>query len=408
MKKKFSIIVLLLIVLVPCNIKAATGSIKITCNKEKVNAGDSVTCTIKGNTDSEIIGVSASLNLSDNLVFTSFTKNNSWDEGSIENNKLDVYSENYLNNDFDIGTMIITAKSNISNTNETITLKDITFQNDKSNNAEENTFKVSDSSSKIRIPSKDNLLKSLTISNISFSFNENNTNYQLETKETSVTIKATAKDSNATVTGDIGTKNLKYGGNNFSIQVTSESGDIKIYSLNIVRPDSRSKENYLTGFEFNNYDLKFDKDKTDYDITLENNVSKLGICNKEDNTLCINLDRIKVSDKSTYSIKFNDKVIDKNSNVENINIGNNTLQIIVKAENDGERIYTFNINRMNEESKPSDSKNNNDITNKDKTNDDITNNSKTGDALIIGISLILILSISVTIVLYRKKIVKDK
>ena len=43
-----------------------------------------------------------------------------------------------------------------------------------------------------------------------------------------------------------------------------------------------------------------------------------------------------------------------------------------------------------------------------KTNDDITNNSKTGDALIIGISLILILSISVTIVLYRKKIVKDK
>ena len=78
---------------------------------------------------------------------------------------------------------------------------------------EENTFKVSDSSSKIRIPSKDNLLKSLTISNISFSFNENNTNYQLETKETSVTIKATAKDSNATVTGDIGTKNLKYGGN---------------------------------------------------------------------------------------------------------------------------------------------------------------------------------------------------
>ncbi len=210
------------------------------------------------------------------------------------------------------------------------------------------------------------------------------------------------------VTGDIGTKNLKYGGNNFSIQVTSESDDIKIYSLNIVRHDSRSKENYLTGFEFNNYDLKFDKDKTDYDITLENNVNKLGICNKEDNTLCINLDRIKVSDKSTYSIKFNDKVIDKNSNVENINIGNNTLQIIVKAENDGERIYTFNINRMNEESKPSDSKNNNDITNKDKTNDDITNNSKTGDALIIGISLILILSISVTIVLYRKKIVKDK
>ena len=154
--------------------------------------------------------------------------------------------------------------------------------------------------------------------------------------------------------------------------------------------------------------MKFDKDKTDYDITLENNVNKLGICNKEDNTLCINLDRIKVSDKSTYSIKFNDKVIDKNSNVENINIGNNTLQIIVKAENDGERIYTFNINRMDEESKPSDSKNNNDITNKDKTNDDITNNSKTGDALIIGISLILILSISVTIVLYRKKIVKDK
>ena len=310
MQKKILIIISLLVVLIPINVKAATGNIKITCDKEKIKAGDSTTCIISGITDSEIIGISATLNLTDNLTFTSFTKNNSWSEGSIENNKLDIYSENYLNNNFDIGTMVITAKDNISNTNEKMTLKDITFQNDKSNNAEENSFKVSDAITDIRIPSNVNTLSSLTISGISFNFSEDNTNYQLETTETSVTISATAKDSKATVTGDIGTKNLNYGGNNFSIKVTSESGDVKTYTINITRPDNRSKENYLTSFAFSNYNIDFTKDKTDYNITLENKISKLGICKNEDNTLCISLDSIKVSDKSTYIVKFNDKIID--------------------------------------------------------------------------------------------------
>lgn len=402
MQKKILIIILLLVVLIPINVKAATGNIKITCDKEKIKAGDSTTCIISGTTDSEIIGISATLNLTDNLTFTSFTKNNSWSEGSIENNKLDIYSENYLNNNFDIGTMIITAKDNISNTNEKITLKDITFQNDKSNNAEENSFKVSDAIANIRIPSNVNTLSILTISGISFNFSEDNTNYQLETTETSVNISATTKDSKAIVTGDIGTKNLNYGGNNFSIKVTSESGDVKTYTINITRPDNRSKENYLTSFAFSNYNIDFTKDKTDYNITLENKISKLGICKNEDNTLCISLDSIKVSDKSTYIVKFNDKIIDTkntNSNVGGINVGNNILSIIVVAENDGERVYTFNISRKNEEGKTIDS---------DKTDDGINTNVKTGDSNIISIILVLVLSICTIIYLYKKNIIKRK
>lgn len=402
MQKKILIIISLLVVLIPINVKAATGNIKITCDKEKIKAGDSTTCIISGITDSEIIGISATLNLTDNLTFTSFTKNNSWSEGSIENNKLDIYSENYLNNNFDIGTMVITAKDNISNTNEKMTLKDITFQNDKSNNAEENSFKVSDAITDIRIPSNVNTLSSLTISGIPFNFSEDNTNYQLETTETSVTISATAKDSKATVTGDIGTKNLNYGGNNFSIKVTSESGDAKTYTINITRPDNRSKENYLTSFAFSNYNIDFTKDKTDYNITLENKISKLGICKNEDNTLCISLDSIKVSDKSTYIVKFNDKIIDTkntNSNVGGINVGNNILSITVVAENDGERVYTFNISRKNEEGKTIDS---------DKTDDGINTNVKTGDSYIISIILVLVLSICTIIYLYKKNIIKRK
>ena len=402
MQKKILIIISLLVVLIPINVKAATGNIKITCDKEKIKAGDSTTCIISGITDSEIIGISATLNLTDNLTFTSFTKNNSWSEGSIENNKLDIYSENYLNNNFDIGTMVITAKDNISNTNEKMTLKDITFQNDKSNNAEENSFKVSDAITDIRIPSNVNTLSSLTISGISFDFSEDNTNYQLETTETSVTISATAKDSKATVTGDIGTKNLNYGGNNFSIKVTSESGDVKTYTINITRPDNRSKENYLTSFAFSNYNIDFTKDKTDYNITLENKISKLGICKNEDNTLCISLDSIKVSDKSTYIVKFNDKIIDTkntNSNVGGINVGNNILSITVVAENDGERVYTFNISRKNEEGKTIDS---------EKTDDGINTNVKTGDSYIISIILVLVLSICTIIYLYKKNIIKRK
>lgn len=385
MKKKLLIIILLIVVLIPSSIKASTGSLKITCDKTKVKAGDSTTCTISGTTDSEIIGISCALELSDNLIFTSFEKNSSWSEGSIENNKLDIYSENYINNNFTIGTMVINAKSGISNINEKITLKDTTFQNDKSNNAEENSFKVNDTSLSIRIPNNDNTLNNLDVSDISFVFDKNNTNYQLETEKEEITISATASDSNATISGDIGTKKLNYGGNNFSIKVTSEAGEVKTYTLNIVRPDKRSKENYLISFEFNNYDIDFSKDKTDYDITLENNVDKLSVCKKEDNTLCINLDSIKISDKSTYKVTFNDESISNNTS-KNINVGNNTLSISVIAENEGKRVYTFNINRKN----------------MDKTDDEITTNNKTGDGLIIGIFILLALSIGITMYLYKK------
>lgn len=392
MKKKLLTIILLIIVLIPSSIKAATGSLKITCDKVKVKAGGSTTCTISGTTDSDVIGVSASLDLSDNLIFTSFEKNNSWTEGSIENNKLDIYSEDYINNNFTIGTMVITTKSGVSNINEKITLKDITFQNDKSNNAEENSYSVSDSNISIRIPNDDNTLKSLTVSDISFIFNKNNTSYQLETEKEEITISATASDSNATISGDTGTKKLNYGGNNFSIKVTSEAGEVKEYTLNIVRPDNRSKENYLISFKFNNYDIDFSKDKTDYKIALENDIKTLGVCNNKDNTLCINLDSIKVSDKSTYTIMFNNESIDKN-NSKNINVGSNTLTITVTAENEGKRVYTFNINRKSLEDTGKDY---------DKTNDEITTNGKTGDALVIGIIGLLIISFGVTIYIYKK------
>ena len=115
--------------------------------------------------------------------------------------------------------------------------------------------------------------------------------------------------------------------------------------------------------EFIDNDIKFSKDKTDYEITVKNNIEKLAFCykdGKEDNTLCVDGGKISYSDKTTVAITLNDvNILDtinksnKSDNVVvgNLKIGNNVLKIKVLAENETTKEYVFNINRLNAENK---------------------------------------------------------
>jgi len=307
MKKKIIIFIALISVLLPINVKALTGSINLSCDKTKLNPNEETTCYVKGNINEEVSGIDATLVLGDNLILSSITKDSIWDSGDVgtDSNKIVLVTSNNPKGNFNVVTFKVKAGSK-SNMDTKISLSDVKLSN--ATDFTETDFTVDDVS--IRIPSTVNTLSSLTVSGTTFNFNENTTSYELEVDSDKVTISATRKDTNSVVSGDTGSKNLKYGLNTFYVKVTSESGSVKTYTLKITRPDNRSKENYMLSFKFGNYDLDFSKDKTNYDLIVNNKITRIASCYGEmndDTILCIDAENLKYSDKANINISINDK-----------------------------------------------------------------------------------------------------
>lgn len=431
MKKKIIIFIALIGVLLPVNVKALTGSINLSCDKIKLNPNEETTCYVKGNIDEEVSGIDATLVLGDNLTLSSITKDSIWDSGDVgtDSNKIVLVTSNNPKGSFNVVTFKVKAGSK-SNIDTKISLSSVKLSN--ATDFTETDFTVDDVS--IRIPSTVNTLSSLTVSGTTFNFNENTTSYELEVDSDKVTINATRKDTNSVVSGDTGSKNLKYGLNTFYVKVTSESGSVKTYTLKITRLDNRSKENYILNFKFSNYDLDFSKDKTNYDLIVNNKITRIASCYGEmndDTILCIDAENLKYSDKANINISINDKNLndlfdeekielkcnddetscevyfennkigmveykdDKKSGyviLDDLKVGNNELKVIVTAENEEERTYILNINRKNEEGKII-----------DKTEEEITSNSGTGSIYMIIVGIVMVVALVVLFIVLRRK-----
>lgn len=432
MKKKIIIFIALISVLLPINVKALTGSINLSCDKTKLNPNEETTCYVKGNINEEVSGIDATLVLGDNLTLSSITKDSIWDSGDVgtDSNKIVLVTSNNPKGNFNVVTFKVKAGSK-SNIDTKISLSSVKLSN--ATDFTETDFTVDDVS--IRIPSIVNTLSSLTVSGTTFNFNENTTSYELEVDSDKVTINATRKDTNSVVSGDTGSKNLKYGLNTFYVKVTSESGSVKTYTLKITRLDNRSKENYILNFKFSNYDLDFSKDKTNYDLIVNNKITRIASCYGEmndDTILCIDAENLKYSDKANINILINDKNLndlfdeekielkcndddetscevyfennkigvveykdDKKSGyviLNDLKVGNNELKVIVTAENEEERTYILNINRKNEEGKII-----------DKTEEEITSNSGTGSIYMIIVGIVMVVALVVLFIVLRRK-----
>lgn len=431
MKKKIIIFIALISVLLPINVKALTGSINLSCDKTKLNPNEETTCYVKGNINEEVSGIDATLVLGDNLTLSSITKDSIWDSGDVgtDSNKIVLVTSNNPKGSFNVVTFKVKAGSK-SNIDTKISLSSVKLSN--ATDFTETDFTVDDVS--IRIPSIVNTLSSLTVSGTTFNFNENTTSYELEVDSDKVTINATRKDTNSVVSGDTGSKNLKYGLNTFYVKVTSESGSVKTYTLKITRLDNRSKENYILNFKFSNYDLDFSKDKTNYDLIVNNKITRIASCYGEmndDTILCIDAENLKYSDKANINISINDKNLndlfdeekielkcnddetscevyfennkigmveykdDKKSGyviLDDLKVGNNELKVIVTAENEEERTYILNINRKNEEGKII-----------DKTEEEITSNSGTGSIYMIIVGIVMVVALVVLFIVLRRK-----
>ena len=320
--------------------------------------------------DADVLKLVSSSNLMEGWTeFAGISNGNTFGYGNITFDKLiTTTSQNIVKMTFKIN-----GSANYGNTTVSVSNPSATDDNGDS-------VSVSGGSHNVKVLSDVNTLSNLTISNGTINFNENTTEYNLTIDSDSTNISATKKDENSKISGDTGNKSLNYGVNTFKITVTSESGKSKVYTINITRPDNRSTEKDMLDFEFVGHNINFNKDTTEYNLNLENDISKLAICNtSKTGVLCLN-EEMTFSEKTTVEVTFNGANLENLDDKElDIKEGKNVLQVKVIAENETEKEYTFNINRK---AKVIDNGNNN-----NPGNQDITENPKTGGTVFVIVTI---------------------
>lgn len=316
---KISKILLFLLLLIPMKVNAIS-EIKLECDPLNVKAGSKITCNVLGTSDYLVNGFSSNIVLSDNLSFNSFEKDNIW-EGSSTENKIGLYTSENQKDEFKLGTLIVNVKDNIFDTKEYISLTNCIYSD-----SSYKKINLSNTSVNIRIVSSNNKLSSLEVTPGNIDFKPDTLDYSFSTDSNSVKINAISENDKATISGDTGTKDLKYGKNTFKINVTSESGDVRTYTLNITRNDNRSGEGRLSDLSIEGYKINFNENTYNYNITVNHNVESVKI-------------NAKLKDsKSSFVSGYGSRNV-------SLKEGNNKYEVRIKSENGSISTYTLNITK---------------------------------------------------------------
>ena len=298
--------VLLLLLLIPLNVKAA--SLELLC-PTTTSPNTTIDCQIK--TQDSLKGIKLNLSLPNEITTNKIETN--WNSYYKDTKGLVVTNNN-------TGENISKISLKISNQATVGTEYQIGLINIEASDNEHKLINIDNIYTKIKILSNDNTLSNLTISNGSLSpiFNKNTTSYKATVNSDKTTITATPTHPNSIIKGSIGDIKLNYGINNLIITVTSEIGTTKTYSITITRPfptentieKPTTSTNSNNNTKSNNYNKKKNK-------TTEQDTSKIVIPKSSD----ASLKELKVKG---YEIdfnpnKFNYKLKVKN-NVNNIDI----------------------------------------------------------------------------------------
>ena len=177
--------------------------------------------------------------------------------------------------------------------------------------------------------SNNNFLSSLSVSQGTLNFNKNTTSYTVvvDHEISAITISGSVEDAKASVAG-LGAKTLRVYENRFAIIVTAENGNRRTYNILVVRRDedgnagALSQNNRLSTLDIEGCMLDFDSEITEYECEVSNLVDTVVI-------------DAKAQDQ-------NAEVTIQNTTLE---VGNNTITIMVKAPSGDERVYQVMVNR---------------------------------------------------------------
>ena len=327
--KRILKVCLFVLCLIPFKVKALSGNINMECNSYKAVGNDEITCNITAYADDEVTGLSANIVLSDNLEMISFVTDSAW-QGDASGNKIGLYTEVNKKDTFNVGVLKVRVKSSANEGTEAIILNNVIYAD-----SEFNKVSISSVSKDIKISSLNNYLKSLSINPGSINFNKNTLTYDVTLDSSVIEITCEKEEENATINGDIGSKNLSYGKNTFKINVVSESNEVRTYILNVTRIDNRNTENRLSSIGVNGKNINFNEDKFEYNISVEYDVTTAKITGS-------------LKDSSSSFVNgYGPRTI-------NLNEGNNKVELRVISENGITRTYTININRKEDPNNKSD------------------------------------------------------
>lgn len=324
--KYLKYLVVSLLLLLPINIMALSADVVLDCDKAMLSINEEVNCNINVNaTNGGITEFNATTKVSSNLEISSITISSEWNNNSSGNN-ISVSSDTAKSGNVNVGSVKVKATSVVPETNESISLTNITLKDEEAILVNKN-----DLSKNIRIPSNNASLTSLSTSvgTLSPIFSADNQEYYVDSVDSdSITITASG-NANASIVGT-GTKSLNYGTNTFEITVKAEAGNAKIYKLIVNRVDNRSSDSTLKSIKVNNSLISFASNVFSYRVTLPSNEDTLNVVAEPSNSKAT----IKYSDNNRKMLP--DELF--------------TMYIYVTAENGAEKIYTIAVKRVDNRS----------------------------------------------------------
>lgn len=228
MKKFFFLLVFLIL---PIHIYADT--IKVDC-PETINKNSEFICKLTGESTKLISGVSAQVNISNDLTILAVVIDKKW-LGDGKDGNIKIFTDEFATGTFEIGSI----KLKSTGTNNSILINGITFYDDKVNSTNidnvTKTIKLADSV--ISSSTKDNAVASSNL--VDLIIDKYNIDFAKEVKEYHLRIENEDKLDITPILEDdtakykiIGNEKLK-DGSKIKINITTSLGDKKTYILRI-------------------------------------------------------------------------------------------------------------------------------------------------------------------------------
>ena len=335
MKKFIFYLVTVFTLLLPVNLLALSGDISISCNMTSAKPGQSVKCSVSGNSDGQISMIFANISANGSISIDKFRAERIWDV-KTEWPNLSLSSNDKKPGVFEIGTVYL--KANSAGTGNFI-MSGITFTGDSGEtvsvaNKSVSISVISDNPVPTPTPepepapivkSNDSSLKSLTISSGSIDFVPSTLEYNLEVSSSVSTIQIQAVPNDTKATVKLPDKlSLETGLNTFEIIVTAEDGSTTTYKINVNKLENVISENaLLSSLSISGKQINFSSDVFEY----------------------------KIGNITTSKLDINATAIDSNAKIKifgNNNIGKDGVIIIrVTAEAGNYKDYILYVNNTN-------------------------------------------------------------
>lgn len=425
--RKFKILILLMLLILPSSVKALSGNIAISCTPTEVKKGETFKCVVTGSSSpTGITDLKAKVTLSDGFSFVSYNSNKNvylnlfdeyipWQgdtdlEGNREDptgNYIDIHTDDVTDLSFSVGEITVLVAKDFNGESGSVGLSNVEYWLDSENASVDSvstTIKVVEDETPTQ-PEVLPELKNLTVTsggNLNKTFSKDESNYIITLDSSDTTkfaINVVAENSDDTITvrntdtgesidlkSDIVYK-PKEDSSTMSITITVSSNDkSKDYVIIVTRPKPKEiGQPVLSSLVVGGVNVTLKSGKYDYEVTLSADVLESYLVN----ALLEDEENFKVHDISVLAPnelsgeqEFEIRIIPKDSNS---GYGSNTYVIKVVKSGDSSQ----------EPSTP---------TPDPGAGGDVPNNPSTGNGSAIVMAIVLVLSFAASIYYYKKNI----